>query len=87
MDRIPGICYIPAKAPYPRGKGEVCKTFMHRFESGRRLFPPFLIDVEFFLPSPREGVKSEGMLSDTLDEFLTVVGYNVMHAGRVGVTV
>ena len=25
-------------APYPSGKGEVCKTFMHRFESGRRLF-------------------------------------------------
>ena len=24
-------------APYPSGKGEVCKTFMHRFESGRRL--------------------------------------------------
>ena len=24
-------------APYPRGKGEVCKTFMHRFDSGRRL--------------------------------------------------
>ena len=25
------------KAPYPRGKGEVCKTFMHRFDSDRRL--------------------------------------------------
>ena len=24
-------------ATYPSGKGEVCKTFMHRFESGRRL--------------------------------------------------
>jgi hypothetical protein len=24
-------------APYPSGKGEVCKTFMHRFESDRRL--------------------------------------------------
>src|SRR5262245_3851859 len=23
-------------APYPSGKGEVCKTFMHRFESDRR---------------------------------------------------
>ncbi len=29
-----------SSAPYPRGKGEVCKTFMHRFESGRRLSPP-----------------------------------------------
>src|SRR5262249_13572434 len=28
-------------APYPSGKGEVCKTFMHRFESDRRLFPFF----------------------------------------------
>ena len=27
-------------APYPSGKGEVCKTFMHRFESDRRLFFP-----------------------------------------------
>src|ERR1051326_4077498 len=25
------------KAPYPSGKGEVCKTFMRRFESVRRL--------------------------------------------------
>ena len=24
-------------APYPSGKGEVCKTFMRRFESARRL--------------------------------------------------
>ena len=24
-------------APYPSGKGEVCKTFMQRFESARRL--------------------------------------------------
>src|SRR5438552_18860528 len=24
-------------SPYPSGKGEVCKTFMHRFESDRRL--------------------------------------------------
>ena len=24
-------------APYPSGKGEVCKTFMHQFESDRRL--------------------------------------------------
>src|SRR5690606_27666426 len=25
--------------PYPSGKGEVCKTFMHRFESDRHLVP------------------------------------------------
>ena len=24
-------------APYPSGKGKVCKTFIRRFESGRRL--------------------------------------------------
>ena len=24
-------------APYPSGKGEVCKTFMHQFDSDRRL--------------------------------------------------
>ena len=29
--------FFPEMAPYPRGKGEVCKTFMHRFDSGRRL--------------------------------------------------
>ena len=28
---------IDITAPYPSGKGEVCKTFMHQFESGRRL--------------------------------------------------
>jgi hypothetical protein len=28
-------------APYPSGKGEVCKTFMHRFESDRRLLVDF----------------------------------------------
>ncbi len=32
---LPSIFHI--MAPYPRGKGEVCKTFMHRFDSGRRL--------------------------------------------------
>ena len=34
---------IVTMAPYPSGKGEVCKTFMPRFESARRLlrkFPP-----------------------------------------------
>lgn len=25
-------------APYPSGKGEVCKTFIRRFESARRLY-------------------------------------------------
>ena len=25
-------------APYPSGKGEACKAFIRRFESGRRLF-------------------------------------------------
>src|SRR5437868_2696490 len=29
-------------APYPSGKGEVCKTFMHRFESDRRLSSLFM---------------------------------------------
>ena len=29
-------------APYPSGKGEVCKTFMHRFESDRRLLVDLL---------------------------------------------
>ena len=40
-------CYIfYSTAPYPSGKGEVCKTFMHRFESGRRLyFTIFLYQV------------------------------------------
>ena len=28
---------FPSLAPYPSGKGEVCKTFMRRFESARRL--------------------------------------------------
>ena len=28
---------LTRKAPYPSGKGEVCKTFMQRFESARRL--------------------------------------------------
>ena len=27
----------PAKARYPSGKGEVCKTFMRRFDPGPRL--------------------------------------------------
>ena len=31
------IMRLEHKAPYPSGKGEVCKTFMHRFESDRRL--------------------------------------------------
>lgn len=30
-------CIILILAAYPSGKGEVCKTFMRRFESGRRL--------------------------------------------------
>ena len=41
MDKGCRICYIAHvrfQAPYPRGKGEVCKTFMHRFDSGRRLY-------------------------------------------------
>ena len=29
-------------APWPSGKAEVCKTSIHQFESGQRLFPvPF----------------------------------------------
>ena len=29
--------YVFFLAPYPSGKGEVCKTFMNRFDSDRRL--------------------------------------------------
>src|SRR2546426_8870510 len=38
-------------APYPSGKGEVCKTFMHRFESDRRLYPPDIAPLVFHLPA------------------------------------
>ena len=31
------IVSSPAKARYPSGKGEVCKTFMRRFDPGPRL--------------------------------------------------
>ena len=31
------------KASYPSGKGSVCKTAMHQFESGRRLNKDFLL--------------------------------------------
>ena len=34
---IEGFPWSECLAPYPSGKGEVCKTFMHRFESDRRL--------------------------------------------------
>jgi|LSQX01.2.fsa_nt_gb hypothetical protein len=34
--------------PYPSGKGQVCKTSIHRFESGRHLLggqlAPFLVE-------------------------------------------
>ena len=41
-------------APYPSGKGEVCKTFMHQFESDRRLKFSLtdFISVFFKKPSP-----------------------------------
>ncbi len=29
--------FVLCVAPCPSGKGEVCKTFMHQFDSGRRL--------------------------------------------------
>jgi hypothetical protein len=32
-------------APYPSGKGEVCKTFMQRFESARRLYPAQVVEL------------------------------------------
>jgi hypothetical protein len=32
--------FIPAKARYPSGKGEVCKTFMRRFDPDPRLHSP-----------------------------------------------
>ena len=32
-----GPSFGPQTAPYPSGKGEVCKTFMHQFDSDRRL--------------------------------------------------
>ena len=41
LDINPYFCYLLQAlfmAPYPSGKGEVCKTFMHRFEPGRRLY-------------------------------------------------
>ena len=37
----PGGGVFLYRATYPSGKGEVCKTFMHRFESGRRLCSPW----------------------------------------------
>ena len=35
--QVAGFCFY-GMATYPSGKGEVCKTFMHRFESDRRLY-------------------------------------------------
>lgn len=37
MERTALIGSSPAKARYPSGKGEVCKTFMRRFDPGPRL--------------------------------------------------
>jgi hypothetical protein len=37
LERISYIYGCPAKARYPSGKGEVCKTFMRRFDPGPRL--------------------------------------------------
>ena len=34
------MLFYQKMALYPSGKGEVCKTFIHRFESGRRLRTP-----------------------------------------------
>ena len=37
LERINISKGCPAKARYPSGKGEVCKTFMRRFDPGPRL--------------------------------------------------
>jgi hypothetical protein len=37
LERISYIYGCPAKARYPSGKGEVCKTFMRRFDPDPRL--------------------------------------------------
>ena len=37
---------VEKKAPYPSGKGEVCKTFMHQFDSDRRLIAKSLCHKE-----------------------------------------
>ena len=36
----------PLSAPCPSGKGEVCKTFIHQFDSDRRLFPPLFVQSD-----------------------------------------
>ena len=36
----PAEAGIQFRARYPSGKGEVCKTFMRRFDSDPRLHPP-----------------------------------------------
>src|SRR5580704_3484341 len=43
VDFAPGTRYVRVRARYPSGKGEVCKTFMRRFDSDPRLQPLTLI--------------------------------------------
>ena len=40
----PGTANVFSRARYPSGKGEVCKTFMRRFDSDPRL-QPFAVDT------------------------------------------
>ncbi len=63
VDRIPEQRACPAKARYPSGKGEVCKTFMRRFDSDPRLqillhtpFNPSMRVCSFALPAKVSGL-------------------------------
>ncbi len=38
-----------SEAPYPSGKGAVCKTAMQRFEPARRLHTNLLLTYSFFI--------------------------------------
>lgn len=38
-----------SEAPYPSGKGAVCKTAMQRFEPARRLHPNLLLTYRLFI--------------------------------------
>jgi hypothetical protein len=59
-------------APYPSGKGEVCKTFMHQFESDRRLEKlyekpylkkkAFFISISFSFQKPLLKISSKNVL-------------------------
>ena len=52
-----GAVYLP-RARYPSGKGEVCKTFMRRFDPDPRLqnFPQSVFDSTAMILLQRRGV-------------------------------